>query len=103
MHRAVYSAGGAAARAEAREREQRLATLEQGQLGIQVSFRAAGDQGHLTLSLHDSGPGFDWQRPSSAGDDAAFGRGMALIDILCDKVTYSAGGTRVDAEYSLRD
>ena len=86
-----------------REREQRLATLEQGQLGIQVSFRAAGDQGHLTLSLHDSGPGFDWQRPSSAGDDAAFGRGMALIDILCDKVTYSAGGTRVDAEYSLRD
>ncbi|MCP5018327.1 MAG: fused response regulator/phosphatase [Ketobacter sp.] len=83
------------------QREEKLQALQSGQLDITITFRTEGPKGYLTLRLDDSGPGFDFENRNHSGDDDSFGRGVDLIETLCEKVTYSQGGTRVEAEYTI--
>lgn len=84
------------------QREEKLASLQSGQLDITVSFRAEGPKGYLSLRIDDTGPGFDIENRNHSGDDDSFGRGIDLLETLCEKVTYSKGGTRVEAEYIIQ-
>lgn len=84
------------------QREEKLQQLNSGSLDISVNFRAQGQKGFLTLRLDDSGTGFDIKHRNHSSDEDSFGRGIDLIETLCDKVTYSEGGTRVEAEYTIQ-
>lgn len=85
-----------------RQRAEKLKQLDKGTLDITVSFRAEGRKGYLTLRLDDSGKGFDIANRHHSGEEDSFGRGIDLIETLCDNVTYSEGGTRVEAEYTIQ-
>lgn len=84
------------------QREEKLQKLEDGTLDITVMFRVEGRKGFLSLQLDDSGRGFDVNHRNHSTDEDSFGRGIDLIETLCDKVTYSEGGTRVEAEYTIQ-
>ena len=84
------------------QREEKLRQLENGMLDITVTFRVEGRKGFLGLQLDDSGCGFDAEHRNHSSDEDSFGRGIDLIETLCDKVIYSEGGTRVEAEYTIQ-
>ncbi|RLT92491.1 fused response regulator/phosphatase [Ketobacter sp.] len=83
------------------QREEKLQQLSCGTLDITVSFRVEGRKGYLSLQLDDSGCGFDVAHRNHSTDEDSFGRGIDLIETLCDRVSYSEGGTRVEAEYTI--
>ncbi len=83
------------------QRETRLQELEGGQVDIQVQFSAKQNQGLLSIQISDSGKGFDTNNRQKSSDEDSFGRGIDLLETLCDKVTYSNNGTRVEVEYTV--
>ena len=83
------------------QRETRLQELEGGQVDIQVQFSAKQNQGLLSIQISDSGKGFDTNNRQKSSDEDSFGRGIDLLETLCDKVTYSKNGTRVEVEYTV--
>ncbi|MCG8533695.1 MAG: fused response regulator/phosphatase [Pseudomonadales bacterium] len=82
-------------------RETKLQALESGQLDISVDFQAQADCGRLAIEINDSGTGFDFENRHHSSDDDSFGRGIDLLNTLCDSVTYSNGGNRVEVIYSI--
>lgn len=83
------------------QRQQKLAQLNQGTLSIRLQFRVEGPDCFLSMQLQDSGCGFDVENRSPCDDNDAFGRGIDLIESLCDEVVYSNGGSRVDVRYRI--
>lgn len=79
------------------QRENRLAELDQGWIEVGITLL----QRQVEISIHDSGPGFDYQSLQSADEDNAFGRGMSIIKSVCDTFQYSHGGAKVVVQYSL--
>ena len=84
------------------QREDRLSTLENGCVKIHVEFQADEGHGKLKLILNDSGEGFDVKNLKASDDNDSFGRGVSLIDMLCDSVEYNETGTGVTAYYTLK-
>lgn len=70
-------------------REQGLQNLTSGEIIVDASYNPNTEQ--LTIAVTDSGEGFD---PASIvkNDDYNFGRGIDLLQNLCDEVTFSNGG-----------
>lgn len=64
---------------------------------LTVGGAAGGAVDALTARVRDPGPGFD--PPTSAatmpGRDRARGRGLALMEGVCDRVAWSDGGRTV--------
>lgn len=83
------------------ERERRLQALEEGFVKICVAFKEQDGKANLHLSFKDSGEGFDINNLRKSGDDDTFGRGLGLINTICDEVVYSEGGTAVDIIYKV--
>lgn len=81
------------------QRESRLAELNEGWVNIAISL----DQGKVVLSVHDSGPGFDYHSLTQASEENAFGRGMSIINSVCDSYHYSHGGAKVTVHYSVSE
>lgn len=81
------------------EREERLQQLDEGFVNISLAFTSSSERAELKISLKDSGEGFDVDKRYQSTDDDAFGRGVSLIDTLCETVEYSEGGTKVCATY----
>ena len=81
------------------QREEKLSELEEGFVKITVEFRTRETQAEVQIEVKDSGAGFDIQNRYKSTDDDAFGRGVSLIDTLCESVEYSENGTRVCAVY----
>jgi DNA-binding response OmpR family regulator len=87
------------------EREARLANLTSGFVNIQLSYYALENGGQVYISVKDSGEGFDSYKFFKEGINAKVennqfsGRGIKLIDKLCDTIEYSEGGTLVEASY----
>lgn len=81
------------------QREERLHGLTNGFIHIAVRFRMENNERRLNIQLDDSGQGFDFSSARQGSDDDAFGRGISLLETLCERVTYSNGGTRVEVEY----
>lgn len=87
------------------QRSQRLADLKVGRIDIALHLHMAEERAVLDITLADSGPGFDFNRYLAAMSDADgsgyHGRGIALVQQLCDEVAYSGTGNRVWARYRL--
>ena len=83
-------------------RTQLLRDLKEGFVNISLEFKPQGDKAELDISIKDSGKGFDIDNVYKSTDDDAFGRGVSLIDSLCESVHYSEQGTRVHAKYIIQ-
>lgn len=82
-------------------RSQRLAELEDAYINITMRHEPVETGGQLTISVEDSGPGFDYQKHGKdlAENTAFSGRGEALINQLCDQYYYSGNGNCAHAVY----
>ncbi len=85
-----------------RERERRIQSLQQGHIRIELSHQGDGRSGELTVAIEDSGCGFDAvtffrERAKYPNHQAYSGRGIALVEQLCEEIRYSNRGNRVEA------
>lgn len=80
------------------ERAARLAELQHGQIAMHLERLACGACGCLKIGIRDSGEGFDHLTlPLRAlgHNRQHHGRGIALLQQLCDDVRYSGNGSEV--------
>lgn len=83
------------------ERESKLGELDEGAIKIDITHKPDGAGGELTIRFQDSGDGFDYQsrRLSLEENKGHSGRGVQLLDSLCDEVTYDGNGNIVEVIY----
>ncbi len=87
------------------EREARLDALEQGRVSIEIVARP-DTEGHcrLRIRVEDSGSGFDYAevraRLEHHADTALSGRGLLLVERLCEELIVHPPGNRVEAVYA---
>lgn len=87
------------------ERERLLRELDRGWVSITLDHRAHDDGGggDLLVTVADSGPGFELQEGvSSLGHEQLSGRGIALVQALCDNLGWNDVGNCVQAKYVWR-
>jgi len=78
------------------QREQALATLQTGEIDIQVRHEPRGDGGEFCIRILDSGKGFDYARQLTRTAD---GKGIALVKSLCDSIDYQQDGRAVEVRF----
>lgn len=85
-----------------RQRAERLDTLLDGCVSITFETRREAGGGRLTLTVEDSGAGFDAEAMLSHPHAAQgfSGRGMSLVRELSDQCSWSPDGRRVSVEFS---
>ena len=85
------------------EREQRLQQLQDGFISIRVRSRLGPRGGQVLIQVEDSGDGFD-PSPYAAGaapdHERPSGRGILLLQELCDQVRFEPPGNKVDVLFS---
>ncbi|RMT53241.1 Response regulator [Pseudomonas coronafaciens pv. atropurpurea] len=84
------------------QRAERLGALESGFIRMTLHVEPVGDGGRLTLSVEDSGDGFDAERlhmlkPAS---DKLYGRGLRLVRELSHKANWSRDGRTACVEFT---
>ncbi|WP_287418258.1 fused response regulator/phosphatase [Reinekea sp.] len=81
------------------ERERRLSVLTEGKIIISVSHYPEATGGVLEVTISDSGQGFDHQLflARDVSDDGCSGRGLRLIDGICEDFYYNPTGNAVTA------
>jgi len=91
------------------QRIERLAKLSDGLIDLSFLLHQQDSRAVLDISVHDSGPGFDYgQRAADASalsetNQSVFGRGIALVNSLCEQVVYSGTGNKVWCRYAVSD
>jgi CheY-like chemotaxis protein/anti-sigma regulatory factor (Ser/Thr protein kinase) len=91
------------------QRIDRLAKLEHGSISLSFLLHQFESRAVLDISIQDSGPGFDFCKrltdPSalSEANERVFGRGIALVNSLCEQVVYSGTGNKVWCRYVVSD
>lgn len=82
-------------------REEGLMQLRDGELNIDVRHEPEGEGGKLTVTIEDTGAGFDYTAtlPSLADNLAHSGRGIQLLRSICDEVNFQGNGNRVQVIY----
>jgi len=87
-----------------KKREKLLSNLKEGRITIEVSHQPEYDGGRLTFIVTDSGDGFDMntiKRDSQKDSEVRYhGRGMPLINEICDSVNYSEKGNSIKVRYA---
>jgi len=88
------------------ERENRLKALDYGYVDISLSYHLLDKGGKMVIRLKDSGQGFDIYKllkslgeHSSQKNYALSGRGVELVNRLCDTIEYKENGTLVEVTY----
>lgn len=86
------------------EREQRLSELTNGYINIALSYYPLFNGGQLIIQVKDSGAGFDsfnyFKVTSGAmSSDSFSGRGIMLVQQLCDTIEYAESGSLVKASF----
>lgn len=86
------------------EREKRLKSLKSGFVDIYLSYYPMDNGGRIKVKIKDSGKGFDCKktkkkRVEPEGEVQLSGRGIELVEQLCESLTYYDKGTVVEAEY----
>ncbi len=82
------------------QRQEALDSLRQGAVSIKVNYLP--ERKRVVFTIKDSGKGFDFETLNNGNElNNTHGRGINLIDELCDNVSYSQGGARVIVEYSI--
>ena len=85
------------------EREARLTSLKSGYIIFDLSVEQRTEGRNIELRIEDSGDGFDFQnhRALSADNTLLCGRGILLVEDLCDSLTYKGRGNIVKATIDL--
>lgn len=82
-------------------RLERLEALSHGQIQLEISQTGSTQGNQLSIAVIDSGPGFDWDKHKQtlAADDQAYhGRGLLLVERLCDNLEVRGRGNHVLAQ-----
>ena len=80
------------------QRQTRLENLKAAH--IFISFKLIHEQDLcLRIKMKDSGKGFDYQHMDLSKNEDSFGRGVSLINRVCNRVEYSEGGTCVVVDF----
>jgi serine phosphatase RsbU (regulator of sigma subunit)/anti-sigma regulatory factor (Ser/Thr protein kinase) len=84
-----------------REREVRLAGLQEGHVVIDILNRPGAGGGVVELQVSDTGEGFDHvaQVADLAKNVAAHGRGIPLVKALCRQLEYAGKGNQAKAMF----
>lgn len=82
------------------ERERRLTVLDDGDISINLKIQPNHTGGKIIICMEDSGPGFDFTKRSAVVDTSLCGRGLMLIEELCESLEYYDPGNKVVAIYS---
>ncbi len=83
-------------------RAQRLASIEDAKIEIDVKSRPELNRDRLLIRIRDSGKGFDHSRYAALGEnETPHGRGIALIRSLCSMVEYIPPGNEVTVAYDM--
>ena len=86
-----------------RERKKALAFLEEGWIRVNMEHTPLEKGGRFTVIFEDSGPGFDYKEALSLSLDQDptrySGRGIMILQNLCEKLEYSGTGSHVKAVY----
>ncbi len=84
-----------------KERELRINSLQSGFIRFDIEMYQREKQVQLIIRVEDSGQGFDYSRISlSEGEEGELsGRGIRLLQQLCDSVSYSGSGNQVEVVY----
>lgn len=82
-------------------RKRRLETLSSGHIRIEAEHVPTARGGRLQVSVEDSGKGFDHQHQLTLdGNRGLSGRGIPLLENLCESLRYEGCGNRVTAVYA---
>ena len=88
------------------ERKKALAFLEEGWIRVNMEHTPLEKGGRFTVIFEDSGPGFDYKEALSLSPDQDptrySGRGIMILQNLCEKLEYSGPGNHVKAVYDWR-
>ncbi len=84
------------------KREERLLQMREGFVRFKLRNHCEGETCALSISLEDSGAGFDFERVMNREVDlhGLHGRGVALVRSLCKSVTFTPPGNRVEVVYA---
>ena len=84
-----------------KEKEARLSQLAVGTIKVHFNHAVRGSGGQLTIRVEDSGPGFYFnQRLQQLGENQGLhGRGLLLIQSLCESLSFSGTGNVAEARY----
>lgn len=87
------------------ERAARLNQMENGQVEIGLRQRDWDGDAQFTVSVKDTGVGFDTEKCKSQLNDSDrhSGRGLALIRRLCDCLDYNDSGTEAEATFEWQE
>lgn len=81
-------------------RKQRLEQLDEAWIKFDLAYKGDDRSGCLTVTVIDSGEGFDYQAQlSQSGAQNYSGRGVALLKSLCQSVEFSQQGRQVTVSY----
>jgi len=82
-------------------RESRLAALEVGYVIFDISVEQIADVRRIHLRVEDSGKGFDYKnfRPATEDDQKLSGRGIVLVEGLCNSLSYEGSGNIAKASF----
>ena len=75
------------------EREKQLNQLTHA--AIEIEIESLPSKGGVTISVKDSGDGFDFLSMPATSDEVTHGRGISLIQALSQDVTFEDGGRKV--------
>ncbi len=84
------------------EREKRLTELVKGSINIELTHTPTETGGRLVIRVEDSGPGFDYQAKQTDSleqNTGNYGRGVRLLNCLCESTRYFGNGNIVEAVY----
>ncbi|TNF89671.1 MAG: SpoIIE family protein phosphatase [Gammaproteobacteria bacterium] len=83
-------------------RESRLSSLDSGYVIFNLSVEQESTRRSILLRIEDSGKGFDYgnHSPENGGDTALSGRGIMLIQDLCESLEYHGKGNIAIARFS---
>jgi len=83
-------------------RESSLSCLTDAHVNIRIDHAPVDSGGKLTITIEDSGSGFDVSKYNSnlPENTSSYGRGINLVKSLCSILKYSNNGKKVEAEYS---
>ena len=85
------------------QKESRLAELQEGSISINLSQQMFKTDWQIIIEVIDSGKGFEYKEETlTLGDNVGYaGRGIPLVNKICESVEYNDVGNAVKAIYSL--
>lgn len=85
------------------EREQKLAVLDHGRVSIELKGSRLGNQRQVNITMEDSGRGFDisdvLNRSREHNALALSGRGLILVQELCQSINFEKPGNKIEVVY----